>query len=175
MLQLIVIGIASAVAIILALAFAKPATFSVKRSITIKAPPQKILPLVHDFRNWVQWSPWEKLDPAMQKTYGGPASGVGHTYAWQGNKKVGSGRMEITEVVPSSKVLLTLDFLAPFEAHNMTEFTFAPTGDLTEVTWNMYGPNTVMTKVMQVFTSMDRMVGKDFESGLAAMKVAVEK
>ncbi len=175
MLQIVLIVIALAIGIILALAFTKPATFSVRRSITIQAPPQKILPLVHDFRNWVQWSPWEKLDPAMQKTYGGPTSGVGHTYAWEGNKKVGSGRMEITEVVPASKVVLKLDFLAPFEAHNMTEIAFVPRGDQTDVTWNMYGPNTFMTKVMQVFMSMDRMVGKDFESGLAAMKVAAEK
>ena len=175
MLKIIALVLGAAVSVILALALTKPAAFSVTRTIAIEASPEKILPLVVDFRNWAQWSPWEKLDPAMKKTYGGPATGVGHTYAWEGNKDVGSGRMEITEVVPSSKVLLTLDFLAPFEAHNMTEIAFVSKGDQTDVTWNMYGPNTFMTKVMQVFMSMDRMVGKDFESGLAAMKVAAEK
>ena len=114
-----------AIAIILILASMKPKTFRLERSTTIKAPPEKIYPLINDFRRWIAWSPWEKLDADLKRNYGGADSGKGATYAWQG-KKSGSGRMEIIEAAPNSKILIKLDFLKPFEAHNTAEFTLTP-------------------------------------------------
>jgi hypothetical protein len=163
------------VAVILALAAMQPDQFSVKRSITIKAPPEKIIPLVSDFHQWAIWSPWEKLDPGMQRTFSGAPSGKGAIYNWKGNSDVGAGRMEITDVKVPTTVMIKLDFLDPFESHNQTEFDFASAGDTTTVTWNMTGPMPMMSKVMSVFMSMDSMIGKDFEKGLANMKAAAEK
>ena len=175
MLKIIAAVVAALIALVLALAVMKPAEFSVQRSVMIKAPPEKAFALANDFHNWAQWSPWEKLDTTMKKTYGGPATGVGATYEWVGNSKVGAGRMEITESVPSSKVLLKLDFTAPMAVNTMTVITFAPKGEMTEVTWHYFGPNTFLSKVMAVFISMDKMVGGDFERGLGNMKLAAEK
>jgi hypothetical protein len=131
--------------------------------------------LIDDFKRWSDWSPWEKIDPALKRTHSGATSGRGAVYEWAGNKDVGSGRMEITDSSPASKVVIKLDFLQPFEAHNITEFTLAPQGGGTQVTWKMHGPAPFVTKLMQVFVSMDKMVGKDFETGLANMKAAAEK
>lgn len=175
MLKKIGLGVAAIIAGILLFAATKPATFSVERGAVIKAPPATVHAMLNDFHAWGAWSPWEKLDPAMKRTYGGAASGVGATYAWEGNKEVGSGRMEITASAPASSVTLTLDFLSPFEAHNVTEFTLTPAADSTRVRWRMSGPNTYMSKLMSVFTSMDAMVGPDFEKGLATMKGVAEK
>ena len=163
------------IAAVLGLAATKPDTFRVERSATIKAPPEKVYVLLNDFHQWSQWSPWERLDPAMQRSHGGAPSGVGATYAWEGNKKVGKGRMEIVDSVAPSKVTIKLDFLAPFEAHNTAEFQLKSQGDATTVTWAMTGPNMFLGKVMSVFASMDSMVGKDFESGLANLKAVAEK
>ncbi len=162
------------VAMVLVLASTKPATFRIERSISIHAPPEKIFGLIDDFHEWPRWSPWEKIDPSMTRTLSGAASGVGAVYAWLGNSKVGQGRMEITSSAPPSRVTIQLDFLKPFEAHNIAEFTLTPLGDQTNVTWAMHGPNRFMNKVMSVFVSFDRMVGKDFEAGLAAMKAVAE-
>jgi uncharacterized protein YndB with AHSA1/START domain len=159
---------------ILGMAAMKPDTFAVTRSITIKAPPEKILGMVSDFRQWQAWSPWEGLDPQMQRTFSGPANGKGAIYQWSGNKEVGQGRMEVTEVVPAAKVVIKLDFITPFESSNMTEFSTVPQGDATNVTWTMTGPMPFISKVMSVFISMDSMIGKDFEKGLAKMKAAAE-
>ena len=159
---------------LLGFAATRPDTFRYQRTATINAPPQKILPLILDFHNWIDWSPWEKLDPALKRTYGGAASGQGAVYEWEGNNKAGQGRMEITEASPS-KVLIKLDFLKPFEAHNTAEFNLEPRGDATNIIWSMYGPNPFIAKVMCVFVNMDKMVGKDFEAGLANLKAAAEK
>jgi uncharacterized protein YndB with AHSA1/START domain len=174
MLKKILIVIVVLIAAVLIFAATKPDTFHVERSITIKAPPEKIFPLLNDFHNWPGWSPWEKLDPTMTRTHGGPPAGKGATYAWKGNSKVGEGRMEILDSTASSKIDIKLDFIKPFEGHNVTTYTLEPQGDSTKVTWSMTGPSPFISKLMQVFMSMDRMVGKDFETGLANMKSAAE-
>jgi hypothetical protein len=162
-------------AALLGFAATKPDTFRVERATSIKAPPEKIFPLINDLRSWGAWSPWEKLDPTMKRTYSGAANGLGAVYEWEGDGKVGAGRMEITESSPSSRVILKLDFLKPFEAHNVAEYTLEAKGDSTNITWAMHGPSPFVSKVMQVFFSMDRMVGKDFETGLANLKAIAEK
>jgi uncharacterized protein YndB with AHSA1/START domain len=162
------------VAGVLILAAMKPPVFRVVRSTTIDAPPERVFGYINDFRQWPAWSPWEKYDPAMQRTHGGPPGGVGATYAWNGNKKVGQGRMEIVESTPPSKVSLKLEFIKPFKAHNTTDFLLEPHGNGTRLTWDMQGPNQCMGRVMQVFMDMDRMVGRDFEAGLANLKGVAE-
>ncbi len=159
---------------VVAAAASKPATFRVERSTTINAPPEKIFPLINDFHHFGRWSPWEHLDPQMQRSITGPENGVGAVYAWSGNAKAGAGRMEILESAPSSRLVLKLDFLKPFKAHNTAEYTLKPEGDTTRVTWAMYGPSPFVSKVMQVFVSMDSMLGRDFEKGLTQMKAAAE-
>ena len=175
MLKTIAIVVVVLVGALLAFAATKPDTFRVQRAASIKAPPEKIFPLINDLHSWGAWSPWEKLDPAMKRTHSGAASGKGAVYQWEGNGEVGAGRMEIVEASPPSAVRIKLDFLKPFEAHNFAEFTLEPKGDATNVTWAMYGPNTYVSKLMSVFVSMDSMVGKYFESGLANLKAATEK
>ena len=175
MLKIIAILIGLLVLGVLIFAATKPDTFRVQRSASIKAPPERIFALINDFNAWPTWSPWEKKDPAMKRTLGATATGKGATYAWEGNKEVGQGRMEITEAVPSSKVVLKLDFLKPFEAHNTVDFTLEPKGDSTNVVWAMQGPTPYFVKIVHVFMDMDKMVGKDFEAGLANLKAAAEK
>ena len=171
------IAIALAVLIIGILGFAatKPDTFRVERAAGIKAPPEKVFALINDFKRWDAWSPWEKKDPAMKRTWGAVTSGKGAIYAWDGNSDVGKGSMEIAESVAPSRVALKLDFEKPFEGHNVVTFTLEPKGDVTNVTWAMQGPAPFITKVIQVFCDMDSMVGKDVEAGLAVMKAAAEK
>jgi uncharacterized protein YndB with AHSA1/START domain len=171
----VLIVIAVLVAAVLVVAATRPDDFSVQRSASIKAPPEKIYPMLADFRQWPAWSPWEKLDPDMKRTLSGPASGPGATYAWQGSSKVGAGRMEIRQVTAPTKVEIQLDFIKPFEGHNVTDFTLVPRGDATEVTWLMRGPAPFVSKLMGVFVDMDKMIGKDFEAGLANLKAASEK
>lgn len=175
MLKIIVIVLVVLIAGILIYAATKPDTFTVQRSASIKAPPEKIFPLINDYRNWASWSPYETKDPAMKRTFGATTVGKGATYAWDGNKEVGQGSMEIQESVPSSSVRIKLDFMKPFEAHNMVDFILEPQGDTTKVSWNMRGPAPFISKVMQVFINMDKMVGRDFEAGLANMKAVAEK
>lgn len=175
MLKIIAIVVVVLVGALLAFAATQPDTFRVQRAANVKAPPEKIFPLINDLHSWGAWSPWEKLDPAMKRTHSGAASGKGAVYEWEGNGEVGAGRMEIVEASPPSAVKIRLDFLKPFEAHNFAEFTLEPKGDATNVTWAMYGPNTYVSKLMSVFFSMDSMVGKSFESGLANLKAATEK
>jgi uncharacterized protein YndB with AHSA1/START domain len=168
------VAAAAVVGGIAAMAARQPAVFRVERSATIEAPPETIFALLNDFRHWPGWSPWEKLDPAMTRTHSGAGSGAGAVYAWEGNKKVGAGRMEITDSQTPSRVTIKLDFSRPFEAHNITELTLEPSGNSTVVRWAMHGPNTFVTKIMGVFMSMDKMVGKDFEAGLANLKGLAE-
>ena len=174
MLKKIVLLLVVLVAAVLLFAATRPNSFSVERRVVIQAPPEKIQPLIADFHRWAEWSPWEKLDPAMKRSFGGPPSGVGATYGWQGNKDVGSGHMEVKAAAPD-KVSIQLDFIEPFEGHNTTDFLFAPKDGGTEVRWVMSGPSPFVTKLMGVFVSMDSMIGKDFEKGLAQLKVAAEK
>lgn len=167
--------VVTAVVVVLILASMKPDTFRIERSATIKASPARVFALVEDFHNWGGWSPWEKLDPNLKRTYSGQPASTGAVYEWEGNKQVGQGRMEITEALPPAKVVIRLDFLKPFEAHNVAEFTLEPEGDSTVVTWAMHGPRPFLFKVMTVFLSMDAMIGKDFETGLANMKALAEE
>src|SRR5438552_160841 len=173
---LIVVGLlAVLIAVVLILALTKPDTFRVERTTSIKAPPKRIFPLLNDFQSWSAWSPYEKKDPAMKRTFSGPPSGKGAIYEWDGDKNVGQGRMEIMRSTPPSNVTLDLDFVKPFEAHNTVVFTLAPQGDSTTLTWAMQGPANFISKVMQVFINMDKMVGTDFEAGLANLKALAEK
>jgi uncharacterized protein YndB with AHSA1/START domain len=178
MLEIVLIVVAVlvvAIAALLIYAATKPDAFRIQRSATINAPPEKIFAVINDFHTWGSWSPWEKLDPGMKKSHSGPPQGQGAIYEWEGNKQVGKGRMEITEASPASRITIKLDFFKPFEAHNTAEFALAPNGNGTNVTWAMLGQQPFMFKVMSVFMSMDKMIGKDFETGLANMKSVVEK
>jgi hypothetical protein len=175
MLKLIGSIVVVAICVILILAAMKPSTFIVERSVSINATPEKIAPLIDDFHNWSIWSPWAKLDPDMKTVYSGAPSGVGSIYEWEGNSKVGKGRMELKSIQPA-KTSIKLDFLKPFESHNTADFVLQPVGSSTRVTWVMYGPlNFVPGKLMSVFTSMDNMIGDDFQRGLANLKAAAEK
>jgi uncharacterized protein YndB with AHSA1/START domain len=172
---IIAVVLAIAIAVVLILAAAKPNTFSVQRATTIKAPPDQIFPLIDDFRQWRTWSPWEDKDPDLKRSYSGAASGKGAVYGWEGNKNVGTGRMEILDAAAPSKVVIKLDFFKPFEAHNTAEFTMLPQANATHLNWAMHGPSPFMHKVMQVFMNMDNLIGKDFEIGLANLKRLAEK
>jgi uncharacterized protein YndB with AHSA1/START domain len=172
---IIAVILAIAIAIVLILAAIKPASFSVQRATTVKAPAEKIFPLICDFHQWRSWSPYEDKDPALKRSYSGANSGEGAVYGWDGNNNVGSGRMEILEASAPSKVVIKLDFFKPFEGHNTAEFTMLPQGDATHLTWTMRGPAPFINKVMQVFMNLDRMIGKDFEVGLANLKKLTEK
>ena len=174
-LVVIAVVLAIIIAIVLISAAGKPDTFRIERAATMNASAEKVFPLIADFREWLNWSPWEGRDPALKRTYSGAERGNGAIYAWDGNKNVGSGRMEILEANSPSKVVIKLDFLKPFEAHNTAEFTMLPQGGATNVIWVMHGPAPFMSKVMQVFMNMDRMIGKDFEAGLASLKAVSEK
>jgi hypothetical protein len=171
---IVLLVVAVAVAGLLIYAAMKPDDFRVQRSIAIKAPPEKVIAVVGDLKGWTAWSPYEKKDPAMKRTYAGAPSGKGAIYEWDGNKDVGHGRMEILESTPS-KVVIKLDFITPFEAHNTAEFTAVPQGDGTNVTWAMYGPSPYVAKVIQTVMNMDKMIGTDFEAGLQSLKTVAEK
>ena len=164
-----------AVAALLIYAASRPDSFRVQRSMSIKAPPDRIFALIADMHGWAAWSPYEKKDPAMKRTFSGAASGRGAIYEWDGNKNVGQGRMEVVDVIASSKIVIKLDFMKPFEARNMAEFTMSPRGDNTTVMWAMYGPSNFMFKVMGIFMDMDKMIGNDFADGLANLKAVAEK
>lgn len=172
-----IIGIAIVVFIVALLVYAmtKPDSFRTERSANINAPPEKIFPFINDFHNWIAWSPWEKIDPALKRAYSGTTSGKGTVYEWEGNNQVGHGRMEISDTSPPSHLLIKLDFLKPFEAHNTAEFTLNGAGPSTNVTWAMYGPQPYLAKVMSLFVSMDTMVGGQFETGLANLKTVAEQ
>ena len=176
----VVAVLAVVLVIVLILAALKPDSFRVERKATVKADPGRVFPCINDFHNWVAWSPYEKLDPNMQKTFSGAASGKGAVYEWKGNDKAGTGRMEILEssapiTAGPSKITIKLDYLKPFEGHNTSEFTMSPRGDSTEVTWAVHGPSPFMMKIMHVFINMDKMLGKDFEAGLANLKAVAER
>ena len=171
---IIVVILVVAIVAVLAYAATKPDIFTVKRSASIKAPPEKIFPLLADFHNWPSWSPFEKLDPAMSRTLSGADSGKGAVYEWSGNSQAGAGRMEITDATPPASETIKLDFTKPFATSNTVTFTLKPDGDSTNLTWAMDGPSPYVAKIMGIFVSMDAMIGKDFESGLAKLKALAE-
>lgn len=175
MLKIIGLIIVVLIAAILIYAATRPDTFRLQRSITINAPADKIFPFINDFHQWPSWSPWEKMDPNMKKTHSGSPQGKGAVYEWEGNNQVGTGGMEIVESMTPSRIVIKLDFLKPFEAHNFAEFTLEPQGGTTNVTWAMYGPQPFMAKVMNVFGMTERMVGPQFETGLADLKTISEQ
>jgi hypothetical protein len=145
----------------------KPDGFRVQRTAVMDAPPEKIFPMIEDFHQWVAWSPYEKMDPDMKRIYSGAPKGKGAVYEWEGKGKVGAGRMEITELIQSTRVTIKLDFIKPFVGHQTAEFTLESSGQSTTVTWAAYGPSSFISKLMSVFFNMDRLLGNDFEKGLS--------
>ena len=152
----------------------QPANFAVVRATNIFAPPEKIFPYVNDLRKWEAWSPWAKLDPNSKSTFEGPATGTGAAMAWVGNRKVGEGKMTITDSQPGQTISFRLDFQKPMKATNVAEFTFRPVNRGTELTWAMTGKNSLMGKIFGLFINCDKMVGGQFENGLANLKAVVE-
>jgi hypothetical protein len=174
MIKIIIVALIVVIAAVLVLAATRPSSFRVERSAQISAPPEKILSLVNDFHQWGAWSPYEKLDPAMKRTYAGTAAGKGAVYEWEGNSKAGQGRMQIIDAAPT-RTAIQLDFIKPFEAHNIAAFTALAQGDGTRVTWSMEGSSPFIHKVVGLFLNMDKMVGGDFETGLANLKTLAEQ
>ena len=175
MLNIILGVLGLAVAVVVGLAMTKPNEFRMQRDTAINAPPEKIFAILNDFKRWGEFSPWDKKDPAMKRKFGDITAGKGGYYGWEGNKDVGIGSMTIAESTPSTKLVIRLDFVKPFEANNIVEFNLTPQGGATRVEWSMRGPNNFMNKLMQVFMDFDKMVGKDFEAGLASLKASAEK
>jgi len=160
---------------ILLFAASRPDTFSVERSIEIKAPPEQIFPLINDLHNFPRWSPYDNIDPAMQRQFSGAARGKGAVYAWQGNNQVGSGRLEIVDATPYSRVVMKLDYIKPVVAHNLCEFTLQEAGGHTRLTWRMHGAVPFLSKVMSLFFSIDNVIGPQFELGLANLRRLTDK
>ena len=163
-----------AVVAVLSIAATRPATFHVERSLSMTAPPEAVFAVLNDMHRFHEWSPWQKLDPAMKITYDGPSSGPNASYSWVGNKDVGEGRMTILDTTPPTSLTQKLEFIKPFEETCAVKFTIAPDGQGSRVTWGIDGNNNYMSKVMCLFVSMDAMMGKDFESGLSNLKQVAE-
>jgi uncharacterized protein YndB with AHSA1/START domain len=168
---LIILLVVAAVAIYAA---TRPNSFRVERSLLISASPERIFALINDFHAWTKWSPYENLDPNLQRSYSGAASGQGAAYAWQGNGKAGKGSMTIAQSQPPSHIAIDLDFIKPFRATNKVDFTIAPEGGAARVTWAMQGQWPYMAKLMGLFMNMDNLIGRDFEKGLANLKAETE-
>jgi uncharacterized protein YndB with AHSA1/START domain len=164
--------IPAAVLVILGVAATRPAAFRITRSRTLAAPPEAVFALVNDFGKWPQWSPWEKLDPGMRREVSTPSAGTGATYHWVGNKKVGEGRMAITESQAPGRVATRLEFIRPWKVTNATQFDIVPSGAGSQVTWTMTGENNLMARAFGLFMDMDKLVGRDFEKGLAQLDAA---
>jgi hypothetical protein len=174
MLTYILLGLGVIVVIFLIVVAMQPGDFRVTRSAKIAAPATVVFPHVNDLHKWQAWSPWAKMDPAAKNTFEGPAEGLGSIFSWDGNNKVGSGRMTVIESRPSALVKFKLEFFKPFKAVNTAEFTFTPEGNQTLVTWSMYGPNNFVGKAMHLLIDCDKMVGSQFEKGLADLKALAE-
>jgi uncharacterized protein YndB with AHSA1/START domain len=170
----ILLVLAAALVLFLGFAATRPDTFHVERSSSIAAPASAIYPHLVDFRQWAAWSPWEKLDPGMKRDFGGPEGGVGATYAWEGNSDVGKGKMTITQAEPPAKLAIRLEFLEPFASTSVATFALAPEGEGTRVTWSMDGDQNFIAKVICIFMDMDKMIGGDFEKGLASLRQVSE-
>jgi uncharacterized protein YndB with AHSA1/START domain len=174
MVKKLLFAVVAAIVVFALFVATRPAAYRVSRSTTIAAPPQIVYAQVADFHRWDAWSPWAKLDPSMKTTFAGPVAAAGSSYAWTGNDKVGEGRMTIVEAKPGERVGIRLEFIKPFAATSSTEFAFVPTGGATQTTWTMQGRNNFAGKLFSVFTDMDKMIGKDFEKGLAQLKTVAE-
>ena len=174
MLQIILIAFAVIVVGLVIVVAMQPSEFRVARSATMSAPASAVFAQVNDFHKWEAWNPWGKIDPAMKQTYEGAPAGIGAIYTWIGNNKVGQGRMTLTESRPSDLIRIKLEFFKPFAGTNIAEFTFKPAGNQTAVTWSMTGKNNFMAKAIHLFMNMDKMIGGQFETGLAQMKSIVE-
>ena len=174
MLIKVLIGLAVVVVMLVAVVATRPSEFRFARSTTISAPAPAVFAQVNDFHRWEAWNPWAKLDPAMKQAYEGAPAGVGAVYTWAGNHEVGEGRMTVTESRPTDLIRIRLDFLKPFAGTSVAEFTFKPEGDQTAVVWSMTGHNNFIAKALCLFMNMDKMIGGQFEKGLAQMKVAAE-
>jgi len=174
MLKIILVAVVMLLAAILIYATTRPDTLHVERAIDIKASPEKIFALINDFKQWDAWTPYNK-DPAMKKTYSANASGKGAQYAWEGNKEVGRGEITITDTTPPREIVLALHMIQPFEGHNHVVFSLDAKGDTTTVTWTLEDKHTYFMKVMSLFLNLDKMIGGDFEMGLAKLKTVAEK
>ena len=162
------------IAAILLFAATRPDVFHIQRSLTVQASPEKVFPLINDLHQWPLWAPQDKEDPSMKRTYSGAASGTGAISDWSGSGNTGRGRMTITESVPSKQITIQVDWVRPFTARNMNQFTLEAQGASTRISWSMQGPNLYFMKVMSVFTNMDRVMGQHFETGLANLKLVAE-
>lgn len=170
-----ILVVIAAIVVVLAVIVAKrPAEFRVTRMTAISASPGAVFAQVNDLHKWSAWSPWEKIDPALQRTFEGSSSGTGAIYRWAGNRRVGEGRMTITESRPSDLIRIKLEFLKPFKAANTAEFIFKPEGSQTTVSWSMFGKCNFMSKAFGLFMNMDKMIGGDFEKGLVCLKSVAE-
>lgn len=175
MLKFILIGVAVVIVVFLIIVAFQPPHFRITRSATISAPPAAVFEQLNDFHEWDHWSPWAKMDPNAKNSFEGPASGVGAGFSWSGNNQVGEGRMKITESQPNELIRLDLEFVKPFAAKNVTEFTLKPVGNQTNVTWSMSGTNNFVGKAMGLIMNCDKMVGGQFEKGFENLKAIVEK
>lgn len=173
MLKKVLVGLAALLALLLVVISLQPATFHLERSIEMAVPPEAAFAQVNDFHVWRAWSPWEKLDPNMRRTYAGAAAGSGAEYAWASATQAGEGRMTIEHADPS-RIVIRLEFLKPFPATNTVTFTFVPTPNGSKTTWAMDGTNNFVSKAFHLVFDMDKLVGADFERGLSAMKKAAE-
>jgi uncharacterized protein YndB with AHSA1/START domain len=167
--------VALIIVIVLVIAALKPNTIRIERSTVIHASPEKVYALIADFHKWPKWAPLDRKDATMKRAYSGQLAGVGAVSEWSGAASSGTGRAEITSVEPGRQVVVTVDFVKPFVAHNVNTFALAPEGDGTRVTWSMQGTNAFMMKVMSVAVNMDKMMGQHFDAGLANLKAAAEK
>ena len=174
MLIKILIAIAVILIVLVVVVAMQPSEFRVARSATMSAPAPTVFAQVNDFHKWEAWNPWGKIDPAMKQSYEGAPAGVGAIYTWIGNNEVGEGRMTIIESRPSDLIRIKMEFYKPFAATNTAEFTFKPAGNQTAVTWSMTGHNNFMAKAIHLFMNMDKMIGGQFDKGLASMKSVVE-
>jgi hypothetical protein len=170
MLKKILLVLVVLIAVLAVVVYFQPDEYAVERSAVIPASPAVVFPMVNDFHRWNDWSPWDKIDPQMKRTYSEPAAGKGAKYSWVGNNEVGEGDMTITESKPNEQILINLHFIKPMEGTSLTEFKFAPEGSGTKVTWKMTGKNNYIGKAMCMVMNMDKMVGGKFDEGLAAMK-----
>lgn len=174
MLKTLALIAAAGLALLLIFAATRPDSFRIERSARIQASPDKVYGLINDLKQFQRWNPYERKDPSLKGSYSGAAAGPGAAYAWE-SKEVGTGRLEITAVQPARQVVMKLDFLKPFEAHNRAEFSLKPEGGMTRVTWVMQGPSPYLSKLMGLVFNMDRMVGQDFEAGLNNLKTLAEQ
>lgn len=179
MIKKAILGILALIVVVVAVfcvvAAMQPEDFTVTRSATMNTEPEKVFEQVNDFHKWEAWSPWAKLDPAMKTTYSGAPSGTGSSYSWVGNSDVGEGKMTIAQSLPTDMIKLDLEFIKPFPAKNVADFTFRPDGEKTSVTWTMNGRKNFVMKAFCLFVDMDKLVGADFEKGLTQLKTVVEK